>query len=313
MNRYLEALLEYYWLRPETAVWRAIDCAELDPISFRSPILDFGCGDGSLSFMRAGGRYSIDYDFASQTGQLDQFFTNVDIYNSFDSSRLSGSIVADATSYQIDVGLDHKPALLQKAMLTGLYKTTVSADGNRELPFDDGSFNTIYSNILYWLDRPQDSLREICRILSHDGELIVQVPSDRFREFSFYQRFYARTKDPAWEWLSLIDRGRSDNIKHCQSEEQWSDVFWHAGFEVTSCRSYLSRLVIEAWDIGLRPVSPYLIEMANALSRDRRETVKRKWVDGLLPILAPLCEHKSDENGFLLFRLKRRSPVLGSA
>jgi hypothetical protein len=36
----------------------------------------------------------------------------------------------------------------------------------------------------------------------------------------FFQRLHVKAGDPEWAQLEIIDRGRSDNIKHCQSREQ---------------------------------------------------------------------------------------------
>jgi SAM-dependent methyltransferase len=304
MNRYLPPLLEYFWLRPETAVWRAMDCAALHDIEFKAPILDIGCGDGALSFMRAGGRYALDYDFSSQTANLDRFFKNEDIYDHFDGRRI-GNVVDRPARYQIDFGYDHKQALLDKAGLTGLYKKTIAGDANKYLPFETESIATVYSNILYWLEDYPATLREIARVMRQDGQCILQVPSENFRDFSFYQRLFVKTKDPRWAWLKLLDRGRSDNIKNCRSQAEWTKDFEAAGLKVANCTAYLPKLVLEVWDIGLRPISPMLIEMANELTPEKRAEIKAKWVANLLPMLAPLCDHKEPENGFFLFQLRR--------
>ena len=304
MNPYLSTLLEYFWLRPETAVWRAFDCAALRDEKFVAPILDLGCGDGAFSFLRAGGRYSLEYDFASQAGDLDQFYSNKDIYDHFDPSK-AGNVVKSKPGYQIDIGFDHKQALLDKAALTGFYKRTVEGDANTELPFETASIATVYSNIIYWLDNYPTTLREIARVLKPNGKCIVQVPSENFRAFSFYQRLFVKTRDPKWEWLKLLDRGRSDNIKNCKSEHEWTADFEAAGLKVESCDAYLPKLIVEAWDIGLRPISPMLIEMADALTPEKRSAIKQKWVANLLPMLRPLCDHLGTENGFYLFRLRR--------
>jgi SAM-dependent methyltransferase len=303
-NKYLKNLLEYYWLRPETAVWRAIDCAVLDGIELEPPVIDLGCGDGAFSFLRAGGCYSLDYDFSTETINLGKFFSNVDIYDHCDSAACSERIMEPA-HYKIDIGFDHKPALLAKAALTGLYGRTVEGDANTELPFARASIRTVYSNILYWLEDYPATLREIARVLKPGGRCIIQVPSERFREFSFYQRLFVKTGNPQWEWLKLLDRGRSDSIKNYKSEAEWRMDFETAGLCVERCTPYLPRLVIEAWDIGLRPISPMLIEMASSLYPAKRREIKQKWVANLLPMLGPLCEHSSEENGFYLFQLSR--------
>lgn len=303
-SAYLPTFLEYFWLRPETAVWRALDCAALHSLEFQPPILDLGCGDGAFSFLRAGGRFLPSYDFASQAGNLDQFFANADIYDHFDPDKAL-DVVARPARYRISCGFDQKRTLLAKAALTGLYEETVAGDANARLPFEDGSFATVYSNILYWLDDYPHALAEIARILRRGGRCILQVPGEHFRSFSFYQRLFVRTGDPKWEWLKLLDRGRSDNIKNCMSSKEWSAAFRRAGLAVERCHPYLPRLIIEAWDIGLRPLSPVLIEMANAMEPEQRAAAKTKWVESLLPLLLPLCELGGEETGFYLFVLSR--------
>jgi SAM-dependent methyltransferase len=302
MNVHLPSLLEYFWLRPETAVWRALDFAALDGIEFRRPSLDLGCGDGAFSFMRAGGRYSLSYDFSSMTTNRDQFFDNKDIYDHFEPGKVS-DVVDVPPQYKIDVGLDHKPSLLQKARLTSLYDKTVACDANAYLPFARESFATVYSNILYWLDDYPNTLSEIARLLKPGGRCIVQVPTDRFQDFSFYQQLYVKTNDPKWEWLKLLDRGRSENIRNCMSQREWTAKFEAAGLAVEFCKAYLPKLVIQAWDIGLRPISPLLIEMADASAPEKRLEIKKKWITTLLPMLAPLCDISDVDNGFFLFSL----------
>lgn len=285
----LEAFLNLYWLRPETALWRTIDCLALEEVAFQAPIVDIGCGDGLFSFTRAGGRLDVGFDAFVQVGNLDSFFDKVDIYNHFDGGQIA-PIVTRKTDYTIDVGFDHKEALLQKAFSTGLYRQVKVGDANRSLPFEAGAFRTVFSNILYWLDDFPTTLREMARIVSTDGRVILHVPNSTFRDYSFYQRLHARSGDPAWAWLHLLDRGRSDNIRHCKSRPDWETEFAQAGLKVAHHRQYLSKTVLEAWDIGLRPISPYLIEMANRLPPEDRAEIKRKWIEGVMPLIAPLCE-----------------------
>ncbi|TAN50661.1 MAG: class I SAM-dependent methyltransferase [Rhodospirillales bacterium] len=288
-NPYLEAFLGPYWLRPETALWRAVDCLALEGIEFQHPSLDLGCGDGLFSFIRAGGQVSIEYDMFLEAANLASFFDKVDVYNNVDEN-LKSQIVSKPPNYHFDVGFDHKAALLAKASRLGLYERTVEGDANQPLPFADGSFKTIFSNILYWLDNYRATLQEIRRLLVTGGQAVLMLPNSTLSDYLFYQRFYARTKDPRWAWLDLLDRGRStDNIKMVKSRAEWEDEFARAGLKVVSHVYHLSRTLIEAWDIGLRPISPFLIEMASKLTPEDRASIKQKWIAGLLPMLEPLC------------------------
>ncbi|MFB2605609.1 methyltransferase type 11, partial [Rhizobium phaseoli] len=57
MTSVLEQLLSVFWLRPETAIWRYLDIEAMKSFEFEGRSLDFGCGDGLFSFIRAGGRF----------------------------------------------------------------------------------------------------------------------------------------------------------------------------------------------------------------------------------------------------------------
>lgn len=294
-NEYLDEFMNVFWLRPESAVWRTCDCLALKDVEFRGPIADVGCGDGLFSFTRAGGQLDASYDMFSSVGDLEAFFDKVDIFNHFDPATVA-PVVKRPPNYQIAVGLDHKPSLLRKALALGLYREVREADANTALPLEDGTYRTIFSNILYWLDGYPTTLREMRRALTDDGIVVLHVPSDTFRNYSFYQRLHVATGSQEWAWLHLLDRGRSANIRHCKSFAEWRDVFTVAGLEVLDHRQYLSKLLLEAWDIGLRPISPYLIEMANAMPAEKRAEIKGKWIQGLLPLVEPLCRLETPDD-----------------
>src|SRR4051794_13643762 len=97
----LTELLKIFWLRPETALWRAIDIEAMRRFEFASPSLDFGCGDGIFSFVRAGGRFGAEFDAFQSVSRLKHFFENVDVFDSFDAA-LKPNIVRKS-DYQIDM------------------------------------------------------------------------------------------------------------------------------------------------------------------------------------------------------------------
>ena len=108
--------------------------------------------------------------------------------------------------------------------------------------------------------------------------------------------------------LKKLNRGRSEDIRWLTSYNEFSGLVEDAGFNIVDHSYYLSRLTLTIWDIGLRPISPYLIKMANKLSPEDRRSIKLEWVDTLFEILLPLYEmemNSKEESGFHFFVLEK--------
>lgn len=90
MKNLLRNFLNAYWLRPETALWRTLDVEAMKNFKFASPSLDLGGGDGTFSFLRAGGEYDNAFDVFLDVDNLDKFFDNVDVYDSFKNITRGG-------------------------------------------------------------------------------------------------------------------------------------------------------------------------------------------------------------------------------
>jgi SAM-dependent methyltransferase len=293
MNKqnYLDQLLNAFWLRPETALWRAIDIQAMANFQFESPSLDFGSGDGMFSFIRAGGQLSSDFDAFKATAGLDKFFEDVDVFDAFDP-KLS-PLITKKPDYQIDVAFDHKQNLLSKAATLGLFKELKVGDGNQPLPFGNDSFASIFSNIVYWLDDPKSVLAELARILKPGGKICLMLPNRTLPEFSFFKSLAGET-NPDWAFLSRLDRGRlSDNVKQAKSAEEWQAIFGTAGLSVHEHHAHLSKTVIQMWDVGMRPLFPVLMKMANAIPEDKIDPIKSDWIATFKHFLEPISKMDS--------------------
>lgn len=284
-----DALLNVFWLRPETALWRELDIRAMQEFSLKSPALDIGCGDGIFAFVRSGGRFSPEFDAFRAMSGLDKFFENVDVFDAFDA-KVSPAVTSVPT-YRISCGFDHKANLLSKAGQLGLYDTLKEGDANQKLPFEDASFMSIFSNIVYWLDDPQAVLKEIGRILRPGGQACLMLPNQTLPEFSFYNQLYVKTGDKKWAFLEKLDRGRfSDNIRQARSRSAWEAMFKQAGLAVAAHKAHLSKTVVQTWDIGLRPLFPVLHRMAGAVSPEKLPEIKREWVAIMRQFLEPLAD-----------------------
>lgn len=302
----LDALLSAYWLRPEQAMWRAIDFRAMASFEMESPSLDLGCGEGTFAFLRAGGEFQNGYDVFQATTGLNRFFEAIDVYDAFDESAVSQ--IAVKPSYQIDVGFDHKENLLKKAAMLGVYKSFKLGDGNDRLPFDDNSFASIFSNVVYWLDDPQAVLSEIERILKPGGKACLMLPNDTLREFSFFNRL-AAGGNPDWAFLEQLDRGRlSENIKHAKPAAEWEAMFSVSGLAVHEHVQHLSKTAIQIWDIGMRPLFPVLMKMVASIKPEELPAIKREWIATMKHFLLPIVEmdfalHQNEEPAFHCYTL----------
>ncbi len=284
-----DQLLNAFWLRPETAMWREIDIRAMDNFEFCSPSIDLGCGDGLFSFIRAGGCFGDSFDAFQAMGDLDRFFDNADVFDAYDES-LSPAIT-QRPAYQIDMGFDHKENLLKKSSTLGLYRELKMGDANHRLPFDDESFNSLFSNIVYWLDDPRSVISEIARVLRPGGKACLMLPNQTLPEFSFYNQLHIKTGDPRWSFLEKLDRGRfSDNIQQARSAKEWEEMFSSAGLRVNTHVHHLSKTAIQIWDIGLRPLFPVLQKMTGSIESDVLSGVKSQWIATFRQFLTPIVE-----------------------
>lgn len=285
-SKYFDILLSVFWLRPETALWRSLDIEAMRGFEFATPSLDLGCGDGIFSFIRAGGVFDISFDAFQSIENLEAFFDKVDI---FDSSKPIDPVIKKPPIYQIDHGFDHKENLLRKAYALGLYKNLIVGDANQRLPFDDNSFCSVFSNILYWLDDPKTTLVEIKRILRPGGRCCIMLPNRTFPEFSFYYSLFVKDGNENFRFLEKMDRGRiADNIKHAKSYSEWLNIINSSGIKVIGHSMHLSKTVIQIWDIGLRPLFPVFHKMVLLIDKVSLLEIKKEWIGTLKMFLEPV-------------------------
>jgi SAM-dependent methyltransferase len=282
----LRQYLNLYWLRPDTAIWRTLDALELSKLEFRSPVADLGCGDGTNAHILMGGTFDPSFDVFLATATLtpEQFFAGKhDIY---DSEAPAPELMPQVSPppRHIDIGLDWKPASLRRAATLGVYLHTVCQDLNEPLPFADSTFNTIFSNAAYWIERLDAFLAELARVVARDGRIHLILPNDNIKQYYVYDLYLKY----GWDWCKNLDMGRYFHIKHFYSRPEWCEMFHTAGLAVSSWRPYLSHRVIQLSELGLRPLSPVLIKMVNRLKPEDRVSIKTEWVEYCYRLALPL-------------------------
>lgn len=308
VNSYLDQLLNIHWLRPETALWRTFDCLLMEKYGqFSGCSADFGCGDGTMSFVMAGGRMQ-NYDVFMDVGDLHGYNAGADIYN----QRTDVSVETNQSllRYGFEWGIDHKDGLIDKAKrFAPFYKNNLVFDLNRKLPFEDSYFDSAFSNILYWLDDMDAVLSEWQRVIRTKGRLHIFVPNNTFKQKSWL--YYQAPHTGNLRYLNYFDRGYNALIHHCYDRMTWQSIFQKNGFAVSDHHLYLTDPVMNLWNIGTRPVAPLLINMAGKLSSADRTAVKEEWVDYFRRFLAPIVEGEFErvvpeqEAAFHFFVLER--------
>jgi SAM-dependent methyltransferase len=257
--------------------------------AIRSPSFDVACGDGVFSFLHAGGAFDDAFDVFGAVGHLGRVTEqHADMFDA--ASDRFDPIIARPPDQQIDLGTDLKPELLRKADKLGLYRRLVEHDGNAPLPLSDEAFATVYCNSAYWIRAIDLFLRELRRVTRADGCIILHVKLASMRDYTLE----AFGRQLGERFLRIIDRGRRECWPTVGTRRQWEERFGRAGLAIVEATPFATRTHAQIWDVGLRPIAPMLVRMADALSPDTRLAVKRDWVGLFLDLLEPLCRPDFD-------------------
>lgn len=279
--KYLKQLCNLYWARPENALWVNKVMNEMDQFKFKGTKLDLMCGHGLWSFINAGGELDLDWDSYKDIGNLDNYQKGVDIQDHF--SGTYNPSITKKPDYRFEYGLDWKENNLKKCEKLDFYDNLVQADCNNKLPFDDETFDCIFSNTIYWVDDIENIMSEVSRTTKKNGQvcLINYLPS-----INNYIEFYKKNNFPS-EWIDLVDRNRSKENKHIFSIDQWKKLYNKHGFKTLKVIPTANQKYAHIWNIGLRPFAGKIIKLANNLDNDGYKEFKMDWVDTLYTFLEP--------------------------
>ena len=287
-NSKLKQLVNCYWLRPESAVFRYLDFINSKKFKFKSPSLDMGCGDGVLSFIRNGGEFTDDFSVFINSGNTKDFFKNIDVFNTHKENIKK--FIKKKPKIKIDYGLDHKINLLKKSKQLNLYNNLIHADANEIIPFEDGKFNSIFSNVLYWLKDPINSIKEITRILKKGGKLCIFIPSENIIKNSFYFKYYKLNKNNKYKFLRFIDRGKFSNnqMRSLTKIKIYEKNFKKLKLKIITKKKYMSDRYVKIWDIGFRPFFPVFNEILKNLKAQKKKYFKNLWIKNLNRFILPI-------------------------
>jgi SAM-dependent methyltransferase len=287
LRKRLRSYLCAYWLRPENAVWRVMDWMAIKDFVFEKPMVDLACGDGINSFIMMGGDLPLTWDDSMETRPVtpEEYFAGVDIYNYSDQSRRPEVAISPPPKI-FDLGVDWKEDLVDKAKLMKAHEAYLVHDLNNPLPLEAESFATVFSNSIYWVKNVEGLLREIRRVLKPGGRFLGLLTNNNMHNFMFYQQYLA-TGNKIFDYL---DRGRFQHSHHKVGEEEWRQLFAGAGLKVNRMIPYISRRMVEIQEVGLRPIAPVLIKMANSLAPAKRQEIKKEWIDYFEYLVLPMLD-----------------------
>ncbi len=285
----LRRFLNCYWLRPENAFWMSLRSQALDAFEFDGPAIDISCGDGVFSFLHAGGDFDCEFDVFHEVGHLDR--VRDAFADMFDhTTGIYSPQVTTPPNWRMDIGTDIKPNMLLKACTLDFYESLVEHDNNQVMPFENDSFTTVHCNSAYWVANHERFMSEVARITRSGGRVLLSVKLDSMRNYNLS----AHKAKLSQRWLDIIGRGRIESWPSLCDDETWKQRFKSAGLEIVSRTPFITRTHAHIWDIGLRPIAPLLVRMANNLSADTRREIKSDWIELLDELLAPLNQPSFD-------------------
>jgi len=301
----LKNFLNLLWLRPENALLGVFKSDAYSHIPFESPSLDISCGDGLFTFLHLGGELDPDFDYFQSTKSNNFTHSNfVDIYNHIDDNY--SVPILKKPIIKIDYGIDWKQSLIDKASKLDLYKNLLVHDNNQlPLPFDNNSFRTIYSNSVYWVNDSAALIDDIYRIVQPGGEVILELATPYF-----YETLDDLQNILSEEAITILDRKRRETSPGLKTFSEWKEIMENSNFTIAEIKSvYPNKLLLDIWNIGLRPISHLLIQMSDNLTLEKRGAIKKEWVEIFFTLFRSLLKleqtYSMEKAPYIMFRLKK--------
>jgi len=281
--------LSVWWLRPENGLAiasYALRGVDLGPAPGQRAA-DYACGDGINTFFKLGGRFEPSFDVFGSAVRPEKATevvgSRLDVFDHYADDYRPAIARRPRATYA--VGTDHKPNLLRKAARLEFYDRLLEADLAAEPGIEDGSLDLLYCNSLYWTPRVDTALDLMYRKVRSGGMCVFDVMTSH-RVALHFQHLMPTL--PA-EWHDLMNRGRDANNPGIRSERAWRQTFEAGGAAtIEEVRDIFPAGIAHAWNIGLRPLFPVLNRMVQAIPGDRRESLKREWVETWCDLLLPL-------------------------
>lgn len=154
------------------------------------------------------------------------------------------------------VGLDVDPKETEAASGRNVYKRVVTGAAD-ELPFPSDHFDFVFSNsVLEHIDRINETLKEIARVLRPGGRFLFTVPGENFRECLRGPLIFGNRD----AYLREID-ARCAHLRYWNSNE-WAEALRCCGLVQVHNHEYLTLGEVRRWELIARNTSGILYRLS---------------------------------------------------
>ncbi len=308
-------LLPHLWLRPERALWDAIELEAVSKLllpNLKTPSLEYGCTDGLNTFVMLGGKLDFEYD--DYLDIPDTWFknSNGENYDFFDAmpKEIQVKVMSDPIM-QLDLGLSWKMSHLSRATRLGVYKSLSLMEFNRNDAEAFGKFETIWAPQLFWTrdELICEKLADLHSMLNENGNLITIFPNDSQKRKDVYRQ----VKLPEATY-KILDSGISNNLcKNARTSVEWERIFDKANLVLEEKIGFMDPICGGFYQFGFRPMFIPLLKMHSILHKNSEQEFlkfKQKWIETIHQFIDPLIKingtFPSSENLWTAYRLKRK-------
>lgn len=302
----LREFLNLFWLRPENGILLSVRANEIlkfkEFVSLNS--IDVSCGDGTFSFITNGGRFSENSDIFQSVKLPKSYrkdnFDNFDYYDNYHMEILKKPDVS------FTYGIDWKENLLKKAQVLNFYDKLFVHDNNERIPLENESFDYIYSNSTYWVEKFEEHIQDLIRISKSNGILVFEIKVDRIKEYTSYNYL----PNMGSKFHEIIDAGRLSTWKGLKSLDYLIDFFKSLDdVIIEDIRPIYGEELALIWDIGMRPLFKPLYKMSSNIPNEIKNEVKKEWVNTFFDLFEYKIEnYKANYNTAIeyLFVLRKK-------
>lgn len=130
------------------------------------------------------------------------------------------------------VGIDINPTVVEAAQASGVYKEVYNISAN-ELPFEDNSFNSIFSNCaLEHMDDIEGVIGEAHRVLRSQGIFLLSVVTNQFLDWAPLPFLMQILGSPEQSTALRKEYERYHHLRNPFPSEKWNKLFKDAKFIV---------------------------------------------------------------------------------